>query len=286
VNIAKTKFLAWSGFLDSECSLTVQPNKQNGGYVQVTTPRWNCISKQIEGKFPNWRQVVPKDTELWTRIILSEAAANQIIALSSKLPGNDNENHTIQLRIGQDLYLEGKGKEDTDFTSAQISGVQITGKPITTALNREYLESALRSGLTEIRLNSELEPLVFCNAGKKMVVMPVRCQGPATTPEQPIPAKEPAPTTPTSQEATPAERKPDMTKTTKSEIKPAAEPVKPAAASIIGQVDQIKESLKNVVRELNNLMETVKQAEKESRASEKEVEAARAALKKLQQVTL
>ena len=245
MNIAKSKFLAWSGFLDSECSLTVQPNKQNGGYVQFTTPRWNCISKQIEGKFPNWRQVVPKDTELWTRIILSEAAANQIIALSSKLPGNDNENQTIQLRVGKDLYLEGKGKDDKDFTSAQISGVTITGKSITTALNREYLESALRSGLTEIRINSELEPLVFSNAGKKMVVMPVRVQGPATTQEKPTPAKEPAPTPQPE-----PERKTDMPKETKPETK-TEQP------SLIDKAETIKESLKTVIRDLSDLVDAV-----------------------------
>ena len=62
--------------------------------------------------------------------------------------------------------------------------------------------------------------------------------------------------------------------------KPAAKP------SLIDQVETIKDALKNVIRDLTGLVDAVKLAEKENRASEKEVEAARATLKKLQQVSL
>lgn len=59
-----------------------------------------------------------------------------------------------------------------------------------------------------------------------------------------------------------------------------------SSASLIAQVEQIKDTLKNVVRDLNGLVDAVKQAEKDQRASEREVEAARATLKKLQQVSI
>jgi hypothetical protein len=70
-------------------------------------------------------------------------------------------------------------------------------------------------------------------------------------------------------------------------------PSKPTAAkpadqspSLIDQVEQIKDALKTVIRDLTTLADAAKQAEKDQRASEKEVEAARATLKKLQQVSL
>ena len=56
--------------------------------------------------------------------------------------------------------------------------------------------------------------------------------------------------------------------------------------SLIDQVERVKETLKNVIRDLIAVIDAVKLAEKEKRASEKEVEAARATLKKLQQVSL
>ena len=284
VNLSRQKFLEWSGFLTGECEMAVKAEKGGSGWVKITTPRWDCIVKQIDGNFPNWRQVVPKDTETWTNIQLSEAAIKQMLNLSSKLPGDDHENRTLQLRIDKELHLEGRNKDDKEFTSAEIADVKITGKPVTTALNREYLQTALRCGLNEIRIHTELEPLLFLKPGKRLVVMPVRLNGPTIT-VQAKPAPKPAPETTT----TP---KPEAKAQPESENQMAKAPVKPEAAkpatspSLVDQVEQIKDVLKNVIRDLTTLADSAKQAEKEQRLSEKEVEAARATLKKLQQVSL
>ncbi|MCX6896791.1 MAG: hypothetical protein NTZ16_15130 [Verrucomicrobia bacterium] len=278
VNISRQKFLEWSGFLTSECLMTVQSDKSKSGYVQLTTPRWNCIVKQIDGLFPKWRQCVPADTDAWTKVELSEAAISQILTLSTKLPGDEDPNRTIQLRVDKELHLEGRNKDDKEYTSAVIPDVKITGRPMTTALNREYLQNALRCGLTEIRIHSELEPIVFCNLGKKMVVMPVRLNGPSTT--APKPAATPQPQTPPQPQTEAQERK-DMPKAT---AKP--EPATSPTTSLLDQVETVKETLKNVIRDLTSLTDAVKQAEKDKRASEKEVETARAVLKRLQQVSI
>ena len=68
--------------------------------------------------------------------------------------------------------------------------------------------------------------------------------------------------------------------------KPATPKPAQTQLTLIDQVEKIKETLKTVIRDLNTLVDSVKLAEKENRASEKEVEAARATLKKLQQVSL
>ena len=281
VNLSRQKFLEWNGFLTSECEMAVKSDKGGSGWVKLTTPRWECVVKQIDGQFPNWRQVVPADTEKWTKVELSEAAIKQMLNLSSKLPGDDNENRTLQLRVGKELHLEGRNKDDKEFTSAEIADVKITGKPVTTALNREYLQTALKCGLNEIRIHTELEPLLFLRPGKRLVVMPVRLNGPTT---QSVPAK-PAPqpeTKPEPKAEAQPERKPDMAKST---AKPEAP--KPApSTSLLDQIEQVKESAKNLVRDLTSLTDAVKQAEKDKRANEKEVEAARAVLKKLQQVQI
>jgi len=284
INLSRQKFLEWPGFLTGECELAVKTDKANSSWVKLATPRWICTVKQIDGNFPNWRQVVPQDTENWTKIQLSEAAIKQMLGLSSKLPGDDSENRPLQIRADKELHLEGKNKDDKEFTGAVIPDVKIVGKPIVTALNREYLQTALRCGLNEIRIQNELTPLLFLKPGKRLVVMPVRLQGPVTAPpkaEAPKPAPEKPPTI-TPPATTPAEeRKTDMTQaTTKPTAKPAAKP------SLIDQVETIKDALKNVIRDLTGLADAVKQAEKDNRASEKEVETVRATLKKLQQVSI
>ena len=289
VNLSRQKFLEWSGFLNGECEMAVKTDKSNSAWVKLSTPRWECIVKQIDGKFPNWRQCVPQDTETWTQIQLSEAAIKQMLNLTSKLPGDDTENRTLQLNVSKELRLEGRNKDDKEFTSAVIPDVKITGKHLIAALNREYLQTALRCGLDEIRIHTELDPILFLKPGKRMVVMPVRLQGPVTEkapetkPAPTKPAPTPQPTTPPqpSAEAKP-ERKTDMPRAAKTETpKPVT-----TQLTLIDQVEQIKETLKTAIRDLTTLAESAKQAEKDKRASEKEVEAARATLKKLQQVSL
>jgi DNA polymerase III sliding clamp (beta) subunit (PCNA family) len=280
VNLSRQKFLEWQGFLTGECELAVKTDKSKSGWVRLKTPRWDCIVKQIDGNFPNWRQCVPQDTEKWTRVQLSEAAIKQMLNLSGKLPGDDTQHRTLQLRVDRQLHLEGRNKEDKEFTSAEIPDANITGKSVTTALNREYLQTALRCGLNEIRIHTELDPLLFLSPGKRMVVMPVRLTGASAT--APKPATQTTPTT-TQPESKPVEeRKTEMPgASTKIETpKPAGPP------SQIEQVETIKETLKNVIRDLISLADSAKQAQKDQRASEKEVEAARATLKKLQQVSL
>lgn len=279
VNLMRHKFLAWSGFLDGECLLAVKNDKANSSWVKLTTPRWHCTIKQIEGNYPNWRQVVPADTEKWTRVILNDETLAQMLRLSSKLPGDDTDNRTLQIRVGKDLHLEGRNKDDKEFTSAEILGATITGKPVVIGLNREYLQTALQGGLNEIRINNELTPMVFLNGGKKLVVMPVRLNGPTTQ----VPAK---PTTPPASVPPTAETKPaaEESKTNMPKETPKPEPAR--QPSLLDQLEQVKESAKNLVRDLTGLTDVVKQADKDRRANEKELENARAVLKKLQQVQI
>jgi hypothetical protein len=244
--------------------------------------------KQIEGLLPNWRQAVPQDTEQWTKIQLSEAAIKQMLTLAGKLPGDETEHRQLQIRVDKELHLEGKNKDDKEFTSAEIPDVKITGRPVTTALNREYLQTALRCGLNEIRIHTELEPLVFCNPGKRLVVMPVRLHG-ADTQAAPAKSTTPKPASETSTTTTtPATKPVEESKTEMSKASSKIETPKSAETkpSLVEQVELIKETLKNVIRDLSTLADSAKQSEKDQRASEKEVEAARATLKKLQQVSL
>jgi len=268
VNIGKHKFLTWSGFLVGESQIAVQPNKAHAGWVQLNTPRWTCITKQIDGQFPKWRQVVPTDTDTSTRVQLSEAAVAQMLNLASKLPGDDTENQTLRLNIGSELRLEGAKKDDKEYTSAVIADVKITGKPVVTGLNREYLQTALRCGLNEIRVHTELEPLVFSHQGKRMVIMPVRLNGPVTTTTKPTTVAAPV-AVPQAQE----ERTPTMTETTKPTEAPS---------SALDKVESCRGKLRELLGDLNELAGLIKQADRDKRSTEKEVASVRQTIRSLQ----
>jgi len=92
--------------------------------------------------------------------------------------------------------VEGQNRDDDTWTSIPIQNVQVTGKPVTVALNRTFFVNALRFGLNELQVEATLSPMVFSNnGGKKLIIMPIDLEGPARVEvsPQPQPASSPTP---------------------------------------------------------------------------------------------
>jgi DNA polymerase III sliding clamp (beta) subunit (PCNA family) len=307
VIIPDSKFLNWSDLMEQQpASLSVEPGEEaqeakdgqpaKGGkaaYVKLESPRWKFITKEIEGKFPNWRQCVPTPTSKWTQVVLSEEAVKQLIQVVPNLPGADLSNAAIRLQVDGNLVVEGQGKEDEKWTGVPIQPVSIVGGPVAIALNRHYLLKGLRFGLNKLEIENSLSPLLMSNGGKKLVIMPVRMEGATPTPE---PAKEhsPQPTTEERNEmprtASTTEPEPVETETRAPE-KPEVEIPRTngngsGVKSLVDHVEQIKDSLKAVIRDLASVIDMVKAAEKEKRTTEKEVEAIRTKLRQIQSVSI
>jgi DNA polymerase III sliding clamp (beta) subunit (PCNA family) len=110
VVIPDSKFLAWPDLLDEEpVALSVEPGEEeepakNGkpgqaakpGWIKFQTSRWTYITKEIAGKFPNWKQVNPEITSKWTRINLSDEALKQLLLITPSLPGDESLNRPIR----------------------------------------------------------------------------------------------------------------------------------------------------------------------------------------------
>lgn len=311
VIIPDSKFLDWSDFLDEQpASLSVEPGEEaqeakdgqpakegTPGHVKLESPRWTFVTKEIDGKFPNWRQCVPTTNSKWTQVILSEEAVKQLIQVIPNLPGADSSNATIRVRVDGNCVVEGMGKDDESWTSVPIQPVSIIGSSVAIALNRHYLLKGLRFGLNKLEIEDSLSPMVMSNGGKKLVIMPVRMEGATPAPEA---AKEDSPQ-PTTQERN------DMPRTARTAT-PTPEPVDTetrmnkepevetarangngngsAVKSLVDHVEQIKDSLKTVIRDLTTVIDIVKTADKEKRSTEKEIEAIRAKLRQIQSVSI
>ena len=294
--LPNSKFLNGSGLLDGDsCSLTIQPSKKpsEARHICLQNGRWKFVTREIEGQYPNWKQVLPNVDAKWTKIKLEDAAIDQMLKVIPNLPGTDTENNTIRLRTDKNCFwVEGRSKEDKDWTSVAVKEVTITGQDREINLNRDYFLPVLKFGLSELAILDELTPIVCSGSGKKMVIMPVRPPEQTKvepTKNKPAPTQQ-APTPPSSTETMPTtkpaqERKTEMTKaTTSTTTTPPA--TKSPESSLLNQIESVKESAKNLVRDLTGLSDAVKQAEKDKRANEKELENARSVLKKLQQVTI
>ena len=326
VVIPDSKFLEWPDLMDEEpASLSVEPGEEaepakNGkpakeataGWVKMESGRWTFITKEILGEFPNWKQVIPVSDGRATRVNLSDEAIKQLVLLTPNLPGDDGLNHSVRLRITADhLNLEGRNKDDEDWTSIPIDAV-VKGKPVTVGLNRNYLLNAMRFGLNEIQIDDPLGPVVFSKGGKKMVIMPVNLEGPkvkVTTPAAASPEATTAPTpttatTPPTEQTAPQDQPGVPTEERTAATMPRTSKIPEVVTtesrttetvnnngngssikSLVEHVEQIKENLKSVIRDLATVIDAVKAAEKEKRTSDKEIDAIRTKLRQIQSVS-
>jgi DNA-binding FrmR family transcriptional regulator len=316
--IPSHKFPCWAGFVeDGPWKLSMLPGvkapedekkkareqQEKPPWFQIQSDRWSYIAKAVNGDYPNWKQVVPVPSGDCTTVVLEPTAIKTILDSVPLLPGADDQNVPIVLEILDNrLLLKARAKDQKDETRVPIGEAQITGKPVEVSLNRSYLLKALRFGLNQVQIIGPIEPLLFTNGNRQMIVMPLRGEAvgaPQGPHQQPPPPPENAAAAPV---PSPAKApKPTETKRTHmpENTRPAAQPAKPSGNGskkheesdgsldgVMNQIDAIKTSLREI---LNNLAETqtlIKAAAREKKASQKEIESVRTTLRSLQKVEI
>jgi hypothetical protein len=221
VIIPDSPFLEWTGFLGEEPGLlSVEPGQEaepanerqpaqqaRPAYVKLQAGPWTFITEEIPGKFPDWKQAVPRPNGNWTCVDLSAEAMRQLVLVTPSLPGGDPPNYPVRLRItGSYLLIEGQNRDQADWTSISVQKVAVRGKPTSIGLNRCYLLQALRFGLNKLEVEDALNPVVFTdsNGSKTMIIMPVNLVDGSVTGQ--VPAKSfPEATPPPAPPASPQE---------------------------------------------------------------------------------
>lgn len=319
VIIPDSKFLNWSDLMeDPAFALGVKhgepeqeakqgkPAKQSvAGWVKFQSPRWTFITKEIDGQFPNWKQVVPDATAKWTRVILSAEAIQQMLLVIPNMPGGELPNSPIKLRVDTHLTLDGRNGEDEKWTTIPVTAVNVNGKPVEVMLNRDYLLKALRFNMDRMEIEDSLSPVVFSDRRRKLVVMPIRMEGDAPTPPaNSSPHQHEQATPQPSTEAQPERTETQMPRTSTANRIPdtglqtqnaehqngngngTVNGNGSAVKSVAEHIEKIKDTLKEVIRSLSDVTDALKQAEKEKKTSDKEIEAIRAKLRQIQNVTI
>ena len=313
VLIPDHRFISWSGFVkDGLWKVAVQPStKDKGGYIQLESRRWTFTTKQIEGTYPNWRNITEDVRAFTGTIAVSDQGAEAISRIVPRLPGDDTPNHTVGLyTVSGRLYLRGFNKDQDRPTEVEVPGVTISGDPATVYVNRQYLLKAIGFGLRTIGVQEPLKPLRFSDGGsRQMIVMPVRVDANTSTSSTKVPAHTPVgPITPKASDDAlgqpstinpnhnqPEERNhPPMQNTTNGNgHTPAASTdstsvpeEKTSLEQALDQIEFIKGSIRGAVTNLNNLADTLRQVQRERRLNEREVRSVRDTLKTLQTVRL
>lgn len=325
--VRSRRFLVWPGFMnDGVWNLRVQPaplpdpaqntkpsaeNTECSAWFQIQSDRWTYVTRAIDGQYPNWRQVVPSDTRNWTKINLELSAAKKILNALPLLPGGEELNKPVVLAATTGLVLRAKGKDQSCSTVLNVPDATVSGAPVQVALNRSFLVKALEFGLHRIEIHSSLEPLLFRNAGKTMVVMPLRMDetSESTTNAAPAGAEgsqskiENATAVPPS--ALVVQPSTEERKIVPIKVTPDRETPRPennnhtetggeqstnqsgsAFKRALERGERLRAELKQTQAALNEMMLMLKSAEKEQRASAREIEAVRVKLKEIQTVKI
>ena len=295
--IPSHRFLGFKEFNnDGEWQLKFGTGKEMPQPLQLSSRRWRFICRQIEGNYPNWRQVVPDGSGTQTTITVDREAVEAILQTVTRMPDHDAVNHGLGMEVtGQQVRVLGKSSQDDTWTRVTLEGVKIQGKEVTTFLNREFLAKALRFGLTRIEIIDALSPLKFSEGGRQMIVMPVRAD-PSPTP---VPAKSPEPIPPTTAQHEPSAQNPPPpaeqpkenpmpnTNGNTSPATPATNVVeKTALETALAQIEIVRGDFRNGIAGLNKLADSLKQAQREQKAGEKEVQSVRQTLRSLQSVRI
>lgn len=271
--LPRRRFLSWSAFWDEpSCQLSSEAAKEKGSaWVQFKTDRWTFITRQIDGNYPNWKQIIPSGSAK-TTVELDAQTVAKLLAVLPLLPGKEQKDSPLKLEISQGQF-QVIAKSNTAYSPVPVSSAKVTGRDVNINLNRDYLLKALQLGLSEIQIFDALSPLICQAGGKRLLIAPLRPDASLTV------SSTPQTSTPTTTEEPQPEK--TMTKTTENNEVPET-----AIKKVIDQIERIKETLKSVLTDFGDVLTALKTAEKEKKASEKEIESIRTTLRSLQKVQI
>ena len=263
------KFIGWKEFNnDGEWQLKVSPAEKTGpGHLQISSRRWRFITRQIEGNYPNWRQVVP--TEFQTTIQLDPSSVDGVIQIIERMPCDDAISFAIGLEWkNQKLSLLGRTPNAEKVTQVEIDNVKAQGSDVKIFLNRYLLIKALQFGLTTVELIDSMSPARLSNAGRQMIIMPTRPNPPATP--QPA-AEEPA-------------AQPETTMPEETADQPAT--IEDQIDTVITEFETMKDWIQQQLAGLKAITGKLKTIQREHKSSSKELQTVRQTLKSLQGLKL
>lgn len=272
------KFIGWKEFNnDGEWQLKVMPpaKKDEPGHLQISTRRWRFITRQIEGNFPNWRQVVPDGVSKKTTVEFDPSSVDAVIQIIERMPCGDAINFAIGLEWkGKRLSLLGRTPNAEKWTAVNIDSVKCIGAEVTIFLNRHLLIKALQFGLTTVEIIDSMSPLKCCHGGRQMIIMPTRPQAAVS--------KAPAP----QEEEKPADPSPAAQPTPAMPNEPEAPTIEDQIESVIIEVESMKDSFQQQLTGLKTLTTKLKTIQREHKSSTKELHTVRQTLKGLQGLKL
>jgi DNA polymerase-3 subunit beta len=271
---------------DAQAELLVMSTKDGAKTVGLRQAPWLWVTKVIEGNYPNWQQVVPKE-DYPTQLKFSPEDASRVLRVLPKLPGHQEDDAPVTLKVEDNIATLVAGKLDTPV-KLDLPGVSVTGPAVTARFNREFLVTALGHGFRQLQVRDDRSAIIMRDGSRTHLWMPLRSDSanPPAAPTAVPPVSETAtatqPTTPPMNTApagtapAPVNRVAAVTATTTNRIGDAASATTAATPTSLDtaleQLQQAREGLRAVAVTLGQTMVTLKDAAKDHKVLEREHE--------------
>jgi DNA polymerase III sliding clamp (beta) subunit (PCNA family) len=292
------KFLGFREFNhDGEWRLkfTTPGHKDDVPWFQLSSRRWRFIGRQIEGSYPNWRHVLPSNSDYVTGIVFQAKELEALADSIERLPEHDPLNHLIGIESKERVVnILWKSDRESDWQKLPVNVDKVEGKDITIWLNRQYIIKAFRFGLDRLDCIDPMTPMRWSKDGRQMIVMPVN----PTAAVPPKPAESTPTAAPQAQEtASPQPAAPTNAANEERTTMPTTEtaPTNDTAKSqqppltidvqfelILSDVEALRTSAQDHLTEINGVRTKLKSLQREHKASTKELQTVRQTLKDLQ----
>lgn len=150
-------------------TINISDDSEKGGLIDTIY----LVSKIVEGNYPNYKQVIPKETENRVKVereLMAECVSRAALVTSDK-------NNSVKLKIGHNV-LEISGQSPEYGESHESMAIAYEGPEVTVAFNPTFLLDPLKS-LTKdevyFEFKDDLSPGVFKTLDNFLcVIMPLR----------------------------------------------------------------------------------------------------------------
>jgi hypothetical protein len=260
-------------------------------HVTMTTGPWTLYFPiDTQSRFPPTEQVMPSLTGPVHRARLDPADREFLAQALPRLPGKTAEDGPVTLDWDGAFIVRAQAS-DGRVTELHLARSEVTSRPVRVGVKRALLARALDLGVQEIFLVNPDKPLLFRDARRKFVVMPLgkeavvgpsgqalRIASPNGPPSGPVESRRPepvlseVPTVPLATEAKKATRL--VSRATPRQAPPST------LAGLVAEAEALKNELRQAYRQTHQLL----MALKKHRRQNKLVQSTLATLRQLKSV--
>ncbi|MBO5637957.1 MAG: DNA polymerase III subunit beta [Acidaminococcaceae bacterium] len=145
--------------------------------LMVKIENWTVVSRLIEGKFPDYKRVIPPNFTVKTKVNVKELQG--AVSRMSLCSGSENDYSIVKISIKENEIKVMSSSPDVG-TGEEIISCKTEGSPINVAFNAAYIMDIMKNIETdeaEINLNNSLSPVCIKPDSEEeyiYIVTPVR----------------------------------------------------------------------------------------------------------------